>query len=183
MGSDQSGGTDYVSQIVSIHAPTWGATLAHGYALLRLAVSIHAPTWGATSVGQPQSGILEVSIHAPTWGATKRIVMLATQDKFQSTLPHGERQRFAYFPYSDMMFQSTLPHGERLGVKYFWGKTLSFNPRSHMGSDPSCLCRNHMGVDVSIHAPTWGATVRNVAASVAFHVSIHAPTWGATARV
>ena len=37
-------------------------------------------------------------------------------------------------------------------------ETISFNPRSHVGSDiiePHC---NHL-LCVSIHAPTWGATV------------------------
>ena len=34
---------------------------------------------------------------------------------------------------------------------------------------------------VSIHAPTWGATVRKSNAEAAGTVSIHAPTWGATA--
>ena len=34
---------------VSIHAPTKGATLYHGYATCRHAVSIHAPTKGATT--------------------------------------------------------------------------------------------------------------------------------------
>ena len=34
-------------------------------------VSIHAPTWGATHPHRPQQGHDRVSIHAPTWGATQ----------------------------------------------------------------------------------------------------------------
>ena len=33
---------------------------------------------------------------------------------------------------------------------------------------------------VSIHAPTWGATIDVVGRYIELHVSIHAPTWGAT---
>ena len=33
-------------------------------------VSIHAPTWGATSIRQARKLKDDVSIHAPTWGAT-----------------------------------------------------------------------------------------------------------------
>ena len=36
------------SDLVSIHAPTWGATFALRDAAAPAAVSIHAPTWGAT---------------------------------------------------------------------------------------------------------------------------------------
>ena len=77
---------------VSIHAPTWGATLhitlslclqwfqsthPHGVRLGRgrdrlriLCVSIHAPTWGATTISPSIPNNPSVSIHAPTWGAT-----------------------------------------------------------------------------------------------------------------
>ena len=54
---------------VSIHAPTWGATLLHMQPNKRMCVSIHAPTWGATN---PPA-------HVPTYG------------KFQSTRPRGAR--------------------------------------------------------------------------------------------
>ena len=33
-------------------------------------VSIHAPTWGATGLAAKLQAIDLVSIHAPTWGAT-----------------------------------------------------------------------------------------------------------------
>ena len=57
---------------------------------------------------------------------------------FQSTLPHGERPVFVEQPPNhDKRFQSTLPHGER----------------RH-----SALLA--LPIRVSIHAPTWGATLR-----------------------
>ncbi len=56
-----------------------------------------------------------------------------------------------------------------------------FNSRAHVGRDYSkCLfCKNM--VVVSIHAPTWGATIRSCHLRLSVKVSIHAPTWGATA--
>ena len=33
-------------------------------------VSIHAPTWGATRLKRGEKVFMTVSIHAPTWGAT-----------------------------------------------------------------------------------------------------------------
>ena len=37
-----------------------------------------------------------------------------------------------------------------------------------------------MAVDVSIHAPAWGATPSLVIHWILTYVSIHAPAWGAT---
>ena len=121
-------------------------------------VSIHAPTWGATFYSRLDYQNLIVSIHAPTWGATGN-----------ADGKCGVR----------ILFQSTLPHGERLARALLTSSLQGFNPRSHMGSDcrlwSSTIC-----FGVSIHAPTWGATWRNVTRLSLIPVSIHAPTWGAT---
>ena len=61
-----------VEQGVSIHAPTWGATIAILYQFFVIYVSIHAPTWGATQTALVHQRSTAVSIHAPTWGATLR---------------------------------------------------------------------------------------------------------------
>ena len=54
-------------------------------------------------------------------------------------------------------FQSTLPQGERRGHRPFCDHFGDFNPRSHKGSD---LSRRPWvdDRDISIHAPTRGAT-------------------------
>jgi len=39
-------------------------------------VSIHAPTWGATKLIVRSRSSLIVSIHAPTWGATPDFVII-----------------------------------------------------------------------------------------------------------
>ena len=146
--------------MVSIHAPTRGATVSEKYGLitavfqstlprgerharahlrhLPVLVSIHAPTRGATICLLPKDHLLYVSIHAPTRGATFRVFMLVGfVSGFQSTLPRGER----------------LPHRDGAG-----GRSPCFNPRSHEGSDPCHWFTCSPFHSVSIHAPTRGAT-------------------------
>ena len=179
---------------VSIHAPTWGATgrptinqrtprfqstrprgarPASTFKIIVEIVSIHAPTWGATqryylptsflgfnprahvgrdSIAQQRVTPCAVSIHAPTWGAT---VM-----RFGSWCCKG--------------FQSTRPRGARLHSEDVAYDQASFNPRAHVGRDLRCTisfrCNN-----VSIHAPTWGATCNwlNVLPLLCFNPRAH----------
>ena len=105
-----------MASIISIHAPARGAT---GDA---------KDIWLAVRNFNPRSR--EGSDIQPT--RNKR----ETADKFQSTLPRGERHHSVAFSVFLLPFQSTLPRGER--------------PFS--GSD-SILCGN-----ISIHAPARGAT-------------------------
>ena len=93
VGSDrQIMGRGLRRRMVSIHAPTWGATASTTPSLVCISfqstlprgerhtavannklgfnVSIHAPTWGATRPQRCQRRFRVVSIHAPTWGAT-----------------------------------------------------------------------------------------------------------------
>ena len=56
-------------------------------------VSIHAPTRGATNTFQSRVHICVVSIHAPTRGATQFKISSSTSFvAFQSTHPHGVRR-------------------------------------------------------------------------------------------
>ena len=48
-----------------------------------------------------------------------------------------------------------------------------------MGSDAVSLS-NSPDLEVSIHAPAWGATKEKMESQVVAMVSIHAPAWGAT---
>ena len=56
--------------MVSIHAPTKGATTLPLPYAGRIRVSIHAPTKGATWCKEVRKMTFGVSIHAPTKGAT-----------------------------------------------------------------------------------------------------------------
>ena len=159
-----------------------GSDTRKGFIKTAKEVSIHAPTWGATLNRLYVSCLQVVSIHAPTWGATARKRAANEREEFQSTLPHGERPANTSTFAAGIVFQSTLPHGERLvehpdelGVNivsihaptwgatglrwYHHGRHYSFNPRSHMGSDlkwiiqifsiPCFNPRSHMGSDPS----------------------------------
>ena len=80
----------------------------------------------------------------------------------------------------------------------------SFNPRTRVGCDPADIADQHKQLEVSIHAPAWGATLQGevvpnpwpgfnprtrvgcdydeiVMLDEEEGVSIHAPAWGATA--
>ena len=145
---------------VSIHAPAWGATGRPGYPDSPAGVSIHAPAWGATRtasrIGPQLRGFNPrtrvgcdaqiipylplaqiVSIHAPAWGATR--VLFALQ-----ALGRGFNPR------------------TRVGCDhlYWWLSTcpIGFNPRTRVGCDLSSDVTFNRYLDVSIHAPAWGAT-------------------------
>ena len=60
-------------EIISIHAPTRGATDDTASVLLDISISIHAPTRGATDKGIAKYKATLISIHAPTRGATSRM--------------------------------------------------------------------------------------------------------------
>ena len=58
---------------------------------LPMLVSIHAPTWGATASSIKNNSNQHVSIHAPTWGATVANREVCHGFEFQSTRPRGAR--------------------------------------------------------------------------------------------
>mgnify|MGYP007016535171 CR=1 FL=1 len=67
-----------------------------------------------------------------------------------------------------------------------WGFVVSqadFNPRSRVGSDYNQQSRTADKIQISIHAPVWGATIPSVTPCAAEAISIHAPVWGATSLV
>ena len=163
VGSDCSVMLQRLVREVSIHAPAWGATrvaAAGGADGCRFnprsrvgsdsesearqcpaAVSIHAPAWGATPKHPGPHRRRNVSIHAPAWGATQVQPLNQFLRVFQSTLPRGERRR-------------TTPRCSELHQ--------GFNPRSRVGSDTP-LAGVSSWVEVSIHAPAWGATMASMA--------------------
>ena len=102
-------------------------------------------------------------------------------------------------------FQSTHPRGVRLMTEDSLGKIgRCFNPRTRVGCDTVAAEHGEQDQQVSIHAPAWGATCRQmrphevtpgfqsthprgvrpvitaIYPSRNRRVSIHAPAWGAT---
>ena len=168
--------------------PQW-----HGRYHRRQLISIHAPQWGATSMAWPVSSAAayfnprtpvgcdtgverilfehgefqsthpsgvrrgsqgaviqywDISIHAPQWGATTSSALLTSGEQFQSTHPSGVRRYSESTSIFHLQFQSTHPSGVRR-EQQSGGGVSEF---------------------ISIHAPQWGATggTRNVSARPSF---------------
>ena len=121
---------------ISIHAPTWGATIWCIPNVYRRFISIHAPTWGATKTRPNRRGIARISIHAPTWGATIWCI------------PNVYRR---FISIHAPTWGATKTRPNRRGIARIsihaptWGATCHGSPRER-------------GQIISIHAPTWGAT-------------------------
>ena len=199
--SDRNWALTDSESIISIHAPTRGATLLCEISNPLLAfqstlpreerpieylnaqsdvISIHAPTRGATFLSIPTQLCTQISIHAPTRGATTVIQLYVVFVLFQSTLPREERLLQVY------IFSSAGAisiHAPTRGATFFaFSLSLTsqdFNPRSHERSDtaPEGLSAYIL---ISIHAPTRGATNCGCFYSNRSCISIHAPTRGAT---
>ena len=194
-------------ELVSIHAPAWGATWIWYQYGIRFEMFQSTHPRGVRHAGHgriPCAG--PVSIHAPAWGATTPSGRpLAPGTGFQSTHPRGVRlalpldhDRLALVSIHAPAWGATSQRpkgGQRSRVSIHapaWGATCpcevrrlakslfqSTHPRGvRLGISPSGF--NATGV--SIHAPAWGATL---VVTEAVHrvgpVSIHAPAWGATA--
>ena len=98
-------------------------------------VSIHAPTRGATYNIINSGRILKVSIHAPTRGATLTSGQTIESFKFQSTHPLGVRPANPPLARMAARFQSTHPLGVRRYFRCFSLRNPCFNPRTHSGCD------------------------------------------------
>ena len=108
-----------------------GCDFPHVHIFPYLVVSIHAPTRGATIVYIRSYIFGYVSIHAPTRGATFLCFHPASVAQFQSTHPHGVRRRpFRAFS-SIPMFQSTHPHGVRLSTTHYPARYASAFQSTH----------------------------------------------------
>ena len=110
-----------------------------------------------------EGGQREVSIHAPTKGATGTIQSNESIPRscFNPRSHEGSDLCSEVLPAADPMFQSTLPRRER-PLRYLFFYAI---------------------YNVSIHAPTKGATMSGIYANLDYEVSIHAPTKGATAMI
>ena len=144
---------------ISIHAPTRGATVTFVPLIVancifqstlpreeRLCMFRHAtpyPHFNPRSHERSDHyGVISlveffISIHAPTRGATVLSLLIIRLNLFQSTLPREERQCIPFQGSMTLTFQSTLPREERRFTTLWQGRNYN----------------------ISIHAPTRGATV------------------------
>ena len=122
--------------LVSIHAPTRGATKYCLHHSILCQVSIHAPTRGATFLCRARNQRSGVSIHAPTRGAT----CLCRSNPCKSTCFNPRTHTGCDMPsttihQTTLLFQSTHPHGVRQLTAARRAVIHSFNPRTHTGCD------------------------------------------------
>ena len=99
---------------------------------------------------------------------------------FQSTHPHGVRPEYSETEYSDTEFQSTHPHGVRHLPSRSSPMSLSFQSTHPHGVRHPEFNYNFHVANVSIHAPSRGATPSPNNKHNTINVSIHAPSRGAT---
>ena len=144
-------------------------------------VSIHAPTRGATEEAGEISTSEMFQSTLPHGERQTRLSVDESVPLFQSTLPHGERLAEAEIKQMVYSFNPRSHTGSdpfRIAVSSILGVSIHaptrgatpcsailrqtspcFNPRSHTGSDSYIhRWRDHGGV--SIHAPTRGATMQ-----------------------
>ena len=146
-------------------------------------VSIHAPTRGATSQSETHLEVFEFQSTHPHGVRPMRTTIQTMRIRFQSTHPHGVRlnpdqqhrnTRICFNPRTHtgcdtqgctnamppFLFQSTHPHGVRRPKTWSIITYNSFNPRTHTGCDHGAELPSP-AYEVSIHAPTRGATLPN----------------------
>jgi len=124
---------------------------------------------------------MPVSIHAPTWGATSGSQQTDMHASSFNSRAHVGRDRFAVVIIKqDAGFNSRAHVGRDSVVGCEIPARYRFNSRAHVGRDHSFALFYITIMFVSIHAPTWGATVAGDKGVAKATVSIHAPTWGAT---
>ena len=127
---------EFKSYIISIHAPTRGATMTSDETgmvaifqstLPREERPVRRYSLPLISVNfNPRSHERSDNIQNLTFALTKR---------FQSTLPREERLSFPCNISFHLIFQSTLPREERQTMRKLTIAELNFNPRSHERSD------------------------------------------------
>ena len=127
----------YATPVISIHAPTRGATKQY-----RAKTNVNAKFQSTLPRGERQ-----ISTYPVLW-----------RQKFQSTLPRGERLPVQINILPALFISIHAPtRGATIVYIVNCDGYIDFNPRSHEGSDSEDRI-NIYQVNISIHAPTRGAT-------------------------
>ena len=187
--------------MISIHAPSRGATIAHCFSSLRCGISIHAPSRGATArgvtdyelllyfnpraltgrdeAGEPLLPSADISIHAPSRGATSGSGGFSPVGRFQSTRPHGARPPTnpKFFFNSD--FNPRALTGRDRSFRQSISRSRNFNPRALTGRDEIASRRSRDPRHFNPRALT-GRDIKLIEAIFQLRISIHAPSRGAT---
>ena len=116
-------------------------------------VSIHAPTKGATAAAPITPAAAVVSIHVPTRGTTVwRYNVPHPYPSFNPRSHEGNDMERITDAYQGFAFQSTFPRGERRLGSPQRTPLIRFNPRSHEGNDSATCpvkCYNKVVTEVA----------------------------------
>ena len=145
-------------------------------------ISIHAPTWGATLKGTYQACRRKfqsthprgVRRRCPTVSITGSDFNPRTHVGCDITVCRFTPNRWNFNPRThvgcDALSSQFRSGGQGISIHApTWGAT----PPQEVGVRP---------IGISIHAPTWGATLWPSGLQLDGDISIHAPTWGATRK-
>ena len=126
--------------IISIHAPTRGATISPPEEISPPGISIHAPTRGATlTIGRVLRGIF-ISIHAPTRGATWLQYWMRMLDNYFNPRSYKRSDTTLLFDNSSLIISIHAPtRGATFCTSIACPDVFYFNPRSYKRSDCSVM--------------------------------------------
>jgi len=123
--------------LISIHAPTWGATLTLMSFCIFYSISIHAPTWGATCcwiVRGFDSGHFNPRTYVRCDLKTRKF--LRSYSIFQSThLREVRRHGGLCCPSADADFNPRTYVRCDFSPQDFWQMKKNFNPRTYVRCD------------------------------------------------
>ena len=192
--------------MVSIHAPTRGATFPtgrghqiqafqsthpHGVRQTLDKSTFHEISFNPrthTGCDTAKAGVMtaadRVSIHAPTRGATFTTISTASLNgSFNPRTHTGCDLTSAASLSKSPVFQSTHPHGVRPKSHVLFSSASGFNPRTHTGCDVSIYVQSKF-TELFQSTHPHGVRLDNALKVISVdRVSIHAPTRGATMRV
>ena len=120
-------------------------------------ISIHAPTRGATILCNHRGLVFGFQSTLPREERLSFPCNISFHLIFQSTLPREERQTMRKLTIAELNFNPRSHERSdvnRQSIVWLWSY---FNPRSHERSDHIFVCE-FSGLCISIHAPTRGAT-------------------------
>ena len=166
---------------ISIHAPTRGATGLHPLFISVMRISIHAPTRGAT-LGGNMDNMIGQNFNPRSYKRSDHFLPKRLQDIYNFN-PRSYKRSDLITNKQACAVSDFNPRSYKRSdfiTGAFSHDYKDFNPRSYKRSDLSDL-PPFAPPDISIHAPTRGATP-SVPIDVSIcSISIHAPTRGATA--
>jgi len=138
--------------------PHAGGDLASAELAYKRIVSIHAPTRGATAKKQKKQTCFQFQSTPPRGGRPRNSSRISNTLSFNPR-PHAGGDKPVQNLRSAWKCFNPRPHA---GGDYLWGRATppptSFNPRPHAGGDEQAQRAGEAYV-VSIHAPTRGATL------------------------